>query len=89
MNSDKTAFVCPTCGEGDSITETNKVYADYPVTAWDENGEPADYDAATVLWDTAEALDSDRYHCTACDALFDEPKPADIYADTENDIYSS
>ena len=68
-----THYGCPKCNNK-NIVEINTVYAEYPVSAWDENGQPEDYAAAEVLWDTSTVADDPRYRCRDCNHFFDEPK---------------
>lgn len=58
---------CPKCGS-ERIVEINTVYAEYPVLSIDPvTGEPEDYDAADVNWDTAERMDEPGpFTCDDC-----------------------
>lgn len=68
-------YGCPRCGS-ERIIENNTVRADYPVSTWDINGTPEDYEESDICWDTVEAEDGDfRYRCAECGpiATFAEP----------------
>ena len=61
---------CPGCGS-DRIEEENEGTIMYPVRRWvrDEDGTiiPDDYGEPDVDPDLVTTIESDPYHCTACD----------------------
>lgn len=64
--------LCPFCGS-DQLTETNTVYAYYPIEKW-ENGEPSEYGCAETDWSTSEKIHDKPYHCETCNEDFSQPK---------------
>lgn len=71
------AFGCPRCSSTD-IEEINEVIAYYPVTRWNENGEPAWY--GEPAYGNSFRVDEDPYICQTCrisgrECSFSEPAP--------------
>jgi hypothetical protein len=65
-------FGCPHCKSQD-IRENNILPVYLKISAWDEDGEPADY---SYPWYERGGLvtdeDGPRYHCGHCDQNFEE-----------------
>lgn len=62
-------YGCPRCGS-EQVREVQEVLVYYPVTAWDENGEPIDYGEPEVDWGSGEVVE-ERFRCMECWTAFD------------------
>ncbi|MDO8432727.1 MAG: hypothetical protein Q7S58_10010 [Candidatus Binatus sp.] len=78
-------FVCPKCGYAD-INELSLCVVTNRVSKWSETGEPEDYDAGEVDWESEMPYDTlnlpdhkpkTTFECGRCAAQFETPKPAE------------
>lgn len=76
-------FGCPQCGS-ERIDKQNLVPFHYPVTAWTEDGEPADYGERREIEDGPE-VEEFVYWCDDCHHAFWRPVRLGVDPDAEEE----
>lgn len=74
-------FGCPQCGS-ERIDERNLVPFHYPVTAWTEDGEPADYGERREI-EAGTEIEETPYWCNDCHNAFWRPVRRDVDPDAD------